>query len=106
MSIEASIQKFAKKWVQNMKRTVPVRSGKLRDSIKAIDKPEPTVEMLGYGEFVNYGHKTRSGRELGPNPSPDGFIDPAFDKTFKDFEDDFGREVFEEIELAFDKTFK
>lgn len=106
MSIEKAIQGFADQWVKNMKKKAPKRTGTLKDSIKAIDKPEPVIEMVGYGQFVNYGHKTRAGNKVGPNPSPDGFIDPAFDKTFKEFENDFDKEVFKEIELAFDKTFK
>lgn len=106
MSIEKALQKFADRWVKNMKKKAPYKTGRLRDSIKVIDKPEPVIEMVGYGQFVNDGHRTRGTTKVGPNPSPDGFIQPSFNETFKQFEDDFSKEAFKEIELAFDKTFK
>lgn len=106
MSLTKGINRFAKKWAKNMQDRAPVRTGTLKDSIKQIPGPEGLISMIYYGQFVNYGHRTRGTKKLGPNPSPDGFIDPAFDETAKEMEEILPEEIFKEIEIAFDKTFK
>lgn len=97
MSIQKGINKFASKWVKNMQEKVPVRTGTLKRSLKSIDRPQPVIEMVNYGQFVDGGTKY-----MDPQP----FIDPAFDETFKEMEEELPEEVFKQIEIAFDKTFQ
>jgi len=106
MSLQKSINNFTKKWAANMKATAPVRTGRLKNSIKPLPGPEPAVEMVGYGQFVNDGHKTVSGTKVPPNPQPDGFIQPSFDKTLDNSEDMLLEGIFDELDNAFDKTFE
>ncbi len=98
--ILTALQLFTKKWVKNMKELVPVRSGALRDSIQSIDRPEPIISMLEYGQFVDQGTKYIRGSSITP------FIGDGFDKTFKEAGDEFSDEVYKQIELKFDKAFK
>jgi len=97
MSIEKGIQKFADKWVKNMQEKVPVRTGTLKRSLKSIDRPQPLIEMVYYGQYVDGGTKYMSAQP---------FIDPTFDETFKEMADVLPEEIFKQIELAFDKTFQ
>lgn len=95
-----AIQLFAKKWVKNMKELAPKRSGALRDSIQSIDRPEPIISMLYYGQFVDEGTRYIKGSSITP------FIGDAFDETYKEVGDEFSEEVFKQIEKQFDKAFK
>lgn len=106
MSLTKGLNKFVKKWAKNMQDMAPVRTGTLKNSIKPLTGPDPAITMVGYGQFVNDGHRTRGTTKVPPNPKPDGFIDPTFDETFKEMEEALPEEVFKQIEVLFDKTFK
>lgn len=95
----SAIQLFAKKWVKNMKDLVPKRSGKLEESIVSIDKPEPGISMLYYGQYVDQGTRYIRGSSITP------FIQNAFDETFKESADEFSDEVYKQIEKQFDRAF-
>lgn len=107
MSLKKGLQRFAKKWVQNMQSIVPVRTGQLKRSIKAIDRPEPVITMEGYGQFVDSGHRAigKKGTKVPPNPKPDGFINPSLDKTFEEMEETLPEEVFKQVTVEFDQVF-
>ena len=106
MSLKKGIARFTKKWVKNMQAKAPVRTGTLKNSIKALSGPQGLITMVYYGQFVDSGHRTRGTTKVPPNPKPDGFIDPAFDLTADQMEEVLPEEIFKEMELAFDKTFK
>tara|TARA_A100001201_G_C4093445_1_gene202906 strand:- start:1538 stop:1882 length:345 start_codon:yes stop_codon:yes gene_type:complete len=108
MSLEKGIQRFVKKWVQNMTAIVPVRTGTLKRSIKSIDRPDPIIQMKGYGQFVDSGHRAlgRKGTKVPPNPQPDGFIDPSFDKTVEEMGEELPDEVFAQVTDEMDNVFK
>lgn len=95
-----AMQLFAKKWVKNMKELVPVRSGKLQDSITSIDRPEPAISMRYYGQYVDEGTRYIKGSSITP------FIGDGFDKTFKEVGNEFSDEVYKQIEKQFDRAFK
>lgn len=95
-----AIQVFTNKWVKEMKALVPVRSGKLQESIQSVDRPEPIVSMLYYGQFVDQGTRYIKGNSITP------FIGDGFDRAFKETKDEFSDEVFKQIEKQLDKTFK
>ena len=107
MSLTKGLQRFAKKWVQNMQSIVPERTGQLKRSIKAIDRPTPVITMKGYGQFVDSGHRAigKKGTKVPPNPKPDGFINPSLDKTFDEMEETLPDEVFKEVTVEFDQVF-
>tara|TARA_R100001463_G_scaffold4351_1_gene16469 strand:+ start:214 stop:558 length:345 start_codon:yes stop_codon:yes gene_type:complete len=108
MSLQKGIQRFAKKWVQNMREIVPVRTGQLKSSIKSIDRPDPIIQMKGYGQFVNSGHRAigKKGTKVPPNPEPDGFIDPSFDTTVREMGEELPDEVFAQVTDEMNKVFK
>lgn len=95
-----AMQIFTTKWVKNMKELVPVRSGDLKDSIRSIDRPEPIIGMLYYGQYVDQGTRYIRGSSITP------FIGDGFDKAFKEVGDEFSDEVYKQIEKQFDKAFK
>lgn len=107
MSLKKGLQRFAKKWVKNMQAIVPVRTGTLKNSIKSIDKPEPVITMVYYGQFVNSGHRAigKKGTKVPPNPKPDGFIEPSLDKTYEQMEESLPEEVFRQVTVEFDEVF-
>ena len=83
------------------------RTGQLKRSIKAIDRPEPVITMEGYGQFVDSGHRAigKKGTKVPPNPKPDWFINPSLDKTFDEMEETLPDEVFKEVTVEFDQVF-
>lgn len=95
-----ALQVFTKKWVKQMKELVPVRSGDLKDSIQSVDRPEPIISMLYYGQFVDQGTRYIRGSSITP------FIGDGFDKAYKEVGDEFSDEVYKQIEKQFDKAFK
>tara|TARA_R110000796_G_scaffold69045_2_gene157733 strand:+ start:789 stop:1118 length:330 start_codon:yes stop_codon:yes gene_type:complete len=109
MSLTKEFNIFVKKWSENMAKIAPVgkrprsNSAKqaypqpLNKSIKPLEGPEPGVEMNLYGAFVNSG--TRYQKEQ-------PFIDPAFNKTSKDMEEEFTDEVFALVTKEMDKMFR
>ncbi len=107
MSIQKGLQRFAKTWVKNMQSIVPVRTGTLKRSIKAIDRPAPVITMEGYGQFVDSGHRAfgKKGTKVPPNPQPDGFINPSADKTFEEMEEALPEEIYKEVVVEFDQVF-
>lgn len=96
MKLDKALQQFANEWVKNMKQKAPYRTGRLRDSIEAIDRPEPVIDMVYYGQFVDQGTKYQKAQH---------FVDKSFKETTKEFEEDFSEEVFDQITVLFDKTF-
>ena len=119
MKLEKAISRFMIKWVNNMKKLAPV--GKrprteaasklyaqgLKKSIKFRKlQSKPVITMNLYGKFVNDGHRTRGVTKLGPNPSPDGFISPAWEATTKNMEEKLPDEVFQILDDKFGEVLK
>lgn len=91
------LKKLDKIFVQNMKRIVPVRKGRLKDSIEAIDKPHPGVDMLYYGQYVNDGTY-----KMAAQP----FINDAWDMTVKQQDEQVFEILNETLNVMFNKTFE
>jgi len=90
------IKEFNKELTLQMKRYAPVRTGRLRDSIKPIAETEPGVEMVGYGEYVK--EKGTHNREYNP------FKQEAFDATVESQALD--KAVVQALDQAMNNTFK
>lgn len=95
-----AIQEYTKDFEANLKKTVPVRKGTLRDSIKVIpplqrqNEVRGGIEMLYYGQYVDQGTRYFKGRK---------FISKAFAET--KFDKDVENEITNTIDKMFDKTF-
>jgi len=95
MSLEKSIRRFTNQWVANMKESAPYRTGRLKDSIEALPQPQPAVDMVYYGQFVDGGTKYMDAQP---------FIGPSYEKALKANEDLLFEGIFEAITTQFNKT--
>lgn len=95
-----AIKEFGKDFEKNLKTNAPVRTGRLKRSIKSsIDLTGDTikagVEMVYYGQYVNDGTY-----KMAAQP----FINDSWAETR--FDSDVDKEILEEIDNMFEITFK
>jgi len=98
-NLKKAIKLFAKDFEKNMKSLSPVRTGRLKKSIKTFadikrDTVKGRAEMVYYGQFVNDGTY-----KMAAQP----FINDAWAETR--FDSDVEKAILDEIENMFDITF-
>lgn len=99
-NLKKAIKLFAKDFEKNMKSNAPVRTGRLKKSIKTFaelkrDTVRGRAEMVYYGQFVNDGTY-----KMAAQP----FINDAWAETR--FDSDVEKAILDEIENMFDITFE